>query len=92
MKPVWVLMCAIAVVGSNSLVLSPIAADVALDFAGASAPDVMLASAIYGGSTAVSALFLAPRADQIGVNSALVLALTVLDLSLLARALAASLV
>ncbi|WP_412554483.1 MFS transporter [Shimia sp. MIT1388] len=91
MKPVWVLMCAIAVVGSNSLVLSPIAADVALDFAGTSAPDVMLASAIYGGSTAVSALFLAPRADQIGLKRALVLALVILVAALLASALAPTL-
>ncbi len=91
MKPVWVLMCAIAVVGSNSLVLSPISADVALDFAGTSAPDVMLASAIYGGSTAVSALFLAPRADQIGLKRALVLALVILVAALLASALAPTL-
>ncbi|WP_299424808.1 MFS transporter [uncultured Shimia sp.] len=91
MKPVWVLMCAIAVVGSNSLVLSPIAADVALDFVGKSAPDVMLASAVYGGSTAVSALFLAPRADQMGLKRALIVALVILVAALLASALAPSL-
>ena len=75
MKPVWVLMCAIGVVGSNSLVLSPIASDVAAGFDGTAASDVMMASAVYGGATALSALFLAPRADQIGLRRALILAL-----------------
>ncbi|SMP24039.1 MFS transporter [Shimia sagamensis] len=91
MKPVWVLMCAIAVVGANSLVLSPIAADVALDFVEKSAPDVMLASAVYGGSTAVSALFLAPRADQMGLKRALIVALVILVIALFISALAPSL-
>ncbi|MFY0659931.1 MAG: MFS transporter [Shimia sp.] len=92
MKPVWVLMCAIGVVGSNSLVLSPIAADVAGAFEGKAASDVMQASAVYGGTTAMSALFLAPRADQIGLKRALILALVILVAALTASALAPSLV
>ncbi len=91
MKPVWVLMCAIGVVGSNSLVLSPIAADVAGAFEGKAASDVMLASAVYGGTTAMSALFLAPRADQIGLKRALILALVILVAALTVSALAPSL-
>ncbi|WP_294222253.1 MFS transporter [uncultured Shimia sp.] len=91
MKPVWVLMCAIGVVGSNSLVLSPIAADVAGAFEGKAASDVMLASAVYGGATAMSALFLAPRADQIGLKRALILALVILVAALFTSAFAPSL-
>lgn len=78
MNPVWLLMCAIGIVGSNSLVLSPIAGDVAASFPLRSAPDVMIASAIYGAGTALSALVLAPKADQIGLRRALLWALTVL--------------
>ena len=91
MKPVWVLMCAIGVVGSNSLVLSPIAADVAGAFDGKTASDVMLASAVYGAATAVSALVLAPHADQIGLKRALVLALLILVAALLTSAFAPTL-
>lgn len=91
MKPVWVLMCAIGVVGSNSLVLSPIATDVAGAFEGKGASDVMMASAIYGGATALSALFLAPRADRIGLKRALIIALITLVLALLVSAFAPSL-
>ena len=80
------LLSSIGVVGANSLVLSPIAADVATSFAGASATDVMLAAAAYGAGTAFSALFLAPRADQIGLGRSLLLALVVLGTSLCASA------
>lgn len=91
MQPVWVLMCAIGVVGSNSLVLSPIAADVAAGFDGKTASNVMMASAVYGGAVAVSALFLAPRADQIGLKRALMIALVTLVVALLGSTLAPSL-
>jgi len=91
MKPVWILMCAIGVVGSNSLVLSPIASDVAAGFDGTAASDVMMASAVYGGATALSALFLAPRADQIGLKRALILALMTLIVALVGSAAAPSL-
>ena len=88
MNPVWLLMCAIGIVGSNALVLSPIAGDVAATFQPRSAPDVMIASAIYGAGTALSALVLAPKADQIGLRSALVWALIVLTFALALSALA----
>ncbi len=76
------LLSAIGVVGANSLVLSPIAGDVAVSFAGATAADVMLAAAAYGAGTAISALFLAPRADQIGLGRALLGALVILAIAL----------
>lgn len=82
MNPVWLLMAAIGIVGSNSLVLSPIAGDVAASFAGRSAADVMAASAVYGAGTACSALLLAPRADHIGLWRALLLSLMALSLAL----------
>lgn len=91
MKPVWVLMCAIGVVGANSLVLSPIAADVAGAFEGRGAADVMVAAAVYGAGTALSALFLAPRADKIGLQRALLWALAVLAASLVVSACAPTL-
>ncbi len=75
MNPVWLLMLGISIVGSNSLVLSPIAADVAASLPRSSATDVMFASAVYGAATAISALVLAPKADQIGLRRALSLAL-----------------
>ncbi|TCL09024.1 putative MFS family arabinose efflux permease [Shimia isoporae] len=91
MKAVWILMCAIGVVGANSLVLSPIATEVATAFAGRDAADVMLASAVYGAGTALSALFLAPQADRIGLKRALLWALSILAAALLLSASAPSL-
>ena len=79
---IWLLLLSIGVVGANSLVLSPIAADVASSFGGVTASDVMIASAAYGAGTALSALFVAPRADEIGLGRALFLALACLGLSL----------
>ena len=75
MNPVWLLMLGISIVGSNSLVLSPIATDVAASLPSSSATEVMFASAVYGAATAISALTLAPKADQIGLRRALTLAL-----------------
>ena len=79
---ILLLLSSIGVVGANSLVLSPIAVDVADSFTGAAATEVMLAAAAYGAGTAFSALFLAPRADQIGLGRSLFLAPVVLAASL----------
>ena len=79
---ILLLLSSIGVVGANSLVLSPIAADVAGSFAGTSATDVMLAAAAYGAGTALSALVLAPKADQIGLGRSLLWALVALGVSL----------
>ncbi|MGR3503979.1 MFS transporter [Pseudaestuariivita sp.] len=92
MNPVWLLTAAIGIVGANSLVLSPIAGDVAASFEGRSAPDVMLAAAAYGAGTALSALVLAPQADRIGLRRALMAALAALVLVLGVSAVAQTLV
>ncbi|PAU75544.1 MFS transporter [Halomonas salipaludis] len=76
------LTAAIAVIGANSLALSPIAAAVAASFPGRSAADVMTAAAVYGLATAGSALLLAALADRIGAERALVRALLVLCVAL----------
>ena len=82
------LTAAVAIVGSNSLALSPIAVSVAADFPGAGAADVMMASALFGAGTALSALTLAPAVDRIGLSRALVLALAVLAAAMAVTALA----
>ncbi|KAA0011844.1 MFS transporter [Billgrantia pellis] len=76
------LTAAIAVIGANSLALSPIAAAVAGAFPGRSAADVMTATALYGLATAGSALLLASMSDRIGAEHALGRALLLLAVSL----------
>ncbi|MDJ0684969.1 MAG: MFS transporter [Alphaproteobacteria bacterium] len=88
MNPIWLLLFSVGVIGSNALALSPIAGDVARSFPGRTATDVMLASAVYGAGTAVGALFLAPKADRIGLQKALRWALIGLALSLSISAIA----
>ncbi len=78
MRPTLLLMLAIGLVGSNSLVLAPLAQEVAASFPGRAPEEIMTAAAVYGGGVAVSALLLAPQADRIGLRNALVLALAVL--------------
>jgi predicted MFS family arabinose efflux permease len=65
-----ILTAGIAVVGSNSLVLSPILSDVATAMA-ATPVTVSRAIAAYGGATALSAFLLAPQIDRIGPRRAL---------------------
>ena len=65
-----ILTAAVAVIGSNSLVLSPILADVAAGL-GTTAVAVSRAIAAYGGATALSAFVLAPRIDRVGPRRAL---------------------
>mgnify|MGYP000046336388 CR=1 FL=1 len=65
------LTLAVAIVGANSLILSPLSGAIAQDFAGISAARVMLAAAAYGLGTAASALLIAPQADRIGTARAL---------------------
>jgi len=87
---VLLLTAAVGIVGSNSLVLAPIAAAVAVTFDAATAADVLRASAVYGIATALSALLLAPQADRIGAARTLFLALLVLMVALLLSAAASS--
>ncbi|GGX89579.1 MFS transporter [Litchfieldella qijiaojingensis] len=91
-RNVLLLTGSIAVIGANSLVLSPIASSVAASFSGVDAAGVMTAAAIYGLATAASALTLASVADRIGAERALVRALLILVVALAVAALSPTLV
>lgn len=82
---VWLLMVGVAVVGSNSLALSPILSDVAADL-GATPVAVARANAAYGGATALSALLLGRLVDRHGPGRALVAGLATLCVAMLASA------
>lgn len=88
-RPVPLLTAAIGVVGANSLILPPVAAVVAADL-GVDPSTIIRAMAAYGGGTALSALLLAPRADQIGADKALRQACVILMLALSLTALSPS--
>lgn len=88
---ILLLMISIGLIGANSLVLSPIAADVARGLGLDNAATVMTASAIYGGCVALSALFLAPRADRVGPHKALKTSLVVVFVGLACSSVAPSL-
>lgn len=86
---IGLLTLGIALVGSNSLVLSPILTDVAADF-DARAADVARAIAAYGGATALSAFALARHIDRVGPRLVLLLGMVVMMLAIGASALAHS--
>ncbi len=90
-KNVFLLMCAVGVLGANVLMLSPIASAVAVSFPGAGAGDVLGAAAVYGLCTALSALTLAPLNDRFGADRALLVAYAALSLALLASGITPSL-
>lgn len=77
----YLLTACIAVIGSNSLVLGPIAPEVATAF-GVSVPLVMAASSAFGLGTAASALFLARYIDRVGARRMLQRALALLAIGL----------
>lgn len=77
----YVLTGCVAVIGSNSLGLGPIASEVASSL-GSSVPTVMMAAAAFGLGTAASALFLARHIDRIGARRMLQFALTLLAAAL----------
>ena len=81
----YVLTSCVAVIGSNSLGLGPIAPEVALSL-GSSVQAVMTAAAAFGLGTAASALFLARYIDRIGARRMLQLALALLAASLVVSA------
>lgn len=82
-----ILTAGIAVVGSNSLVLSPILGDVAQAMA-TTPVAVSRAIAAYGGATALSAFLLAPQIDRIGPRRALGAGMAGLVVAMLLSALA----
>lgn len=81
----YLLTGCIAVIGSNSLVLGPIAPAVAASFA-SSVPTVMIAAAAFGLGTSASALFLARYIDRLGARRMLQGALLLLAVALAASA------
>ncbi|QPC86590.1 MFS transporter [Mesorhizobium sp. NBSH29] len=86
----YVLTGCIGVIGSNSLALGPIAPEVARSL-GASVAMVMLASGAFGLGTAASALFLARHIDRLGAGRMLRLSMVVLSATMLACAVAPTL-
>ncbi|MBI1492102.1 MFS transporter [Halocynthiibacter styelae] len=87
-SPVTLLMCTVGIVGSNSLVLSPIAAAVAMGIGLTEATDVLSAMALYGLAVAFSAVIFAPLVDRFGADRALKVALLIMTLALAVTALA----
>jgi len=84
---VYLLTACIGVIGSNSLVLGPIAPEVARSLE-TSVPAVMAASSAFGLGTAASALFLARYIDRFGARRMLRLSMALLSAALLLCALA----
>lgn len=84
-RAAYVLTGCIGVIGSNSLVLGPIAPEVSQSLA-AAVPTVMMASAAFGLGTAASALFLARHIDRLGARRVLRLAMAVLAAAMLLSA------
>ncbi|WP_366936246.1 MFS transporter, partial [uncultured Nitratireductor sp.] len=78
---VFLLTGCVAVIGCNSLVLSPIAPEVSRSL-GASVQGVMIGSAAFGLGTAGSALFLARHIDRFGAWRMLRLAFGALAVAL----------
>jgi predicted MFS family arabinose efflux permease len=83
---VWSLTASVAIVGSNSLALGPIAPDIAQDLATELA-SILYASAAFGGGTAVSAFFLAKYIDYFGIKNCLLAALVTLTVGFVGSAL-----
>lgn len=81
----YVLTFCIGIIGSNSLMLGPIAPVVAISF-GSSVPDVMLASSAFGLGTCLSALFLARYIDIFGAFRSIKISMTIISLSVLLSA------
>ncbi|PCJ06109.1 MAG: MFS transporter [Rhodobacteraceae bacterium] len=84
---ILILLCAIGVIGANSLLLSPLVTAVGSDLQ-VSATQVMQAASAYGLGVAAAALLLAPLGDRFGAGRLLRAALVVLAIGLVASALA----
>ncbi|MBS4429414.1 MFS transporter [Pectobacterium punjabense] len=85
----YVLTFCIGVIGSNSLLMGPIAPELAASFKSVT-QSVMLASAAFGLGTALSALFLARYIDRFGAFRMLKNAMMLLVVALLSSAVASS--
>ncbi|TKR29503.1 MFS transporter [Luteimonas gilva] len=87
----YLLTGCVAIVGSNSLVLGPIAPEVAHAF-GSTTSTVMAATAAFGLATATSALLFARHIDRLGAWRVLRASMAVLALALLSSAAATGVV
>lgn len=85
--PIWLLILGVAVIGSNSLALSPILSDVAADLE-ASPVAVARANAAYGGATAMSAVCLGRSIDRLGAERVLCAGFAALSCAMLGSAVA----
>lgn len=83
----YLLTGCVAILGSNSLVLGPIAPEVARSL-GSSTAAVMVATAMFGLGTAASALLFARHIDRLGAWRVLQMAMAVLAAALASSALA----
>jgi predicted MFS family arabinose efflux permease len=83
----YLLKACVAIVGSNSLVLGPIAPEVA-EALGSSTSTVMGATAAFGLGTAASSLFFARHIDRLGAWRVLQIAMVMLAVALLLSSLA----
>jgi DHA1 family inner membrane transport protein len=90
-RAAYLLTACVAVIGSNSLVLGPIAPEVAAGF-GSSVPVVMVAASAFGLGTAASALFLARYIDRFGAKRMLQGALALLAVALVLSAAAPAII
>lgn len=86
-RTIRLLLLGVAVVGSNSLALSPVLADVAAEL-GTGPVEVARASAAYGAATALAALGLGGLIDRVGARRVLVGGLLVLALAMVGSAVA----
>ncbi len=89
-QSIAILLLSIGVIGSNSLLLSPISVVVGQDLA-VSAAQVMQAAGAYGLGVALAALALAPMADRFGADRALRVATCILCLAFVVSAAAPTL-
>ncbi|MBE1205675.1 MFS transporter [Aminobacter carboxidus] len=90
-RAAYLLTGCIAVIGCNSLVLGPIAPEVAVGF-DSSVTVVMTAASAFGLGTAASALFLARYIDRFGAKRMLQRALALLAIALVASAVASAVI
>ena len=90
-RQVLLLTFSVAIVGSNSLILSPIASEIAASFGGIAASQVMYAASAFGLGVALSAFFLSPLVDRVGAERALSAALGLMVLAMAGSALSQSL-
>ena len=81
----YILTLCIGIIGSNSLLLAPIAPVVAISFS-KSVPNVMLASSAFGLGTGFSALFLARYIDVFGAFRSIKISMLTISLSTLLSA------